>query len=625
MQSKTSFFNKALFLKNLIRFWPLWLFTTLILCITPISTFMSRRDLYHYSFINILPQTVMIDAVSTFVPVYAMIYACLCAMCVWNYLFNRKSAYSIHALPCTRTELFITNYISGIVLMLIPSVIAGGLEIAAVASAYGFSAYGVFMFIGMGLVILIFFFSFATLIAMVVGHIVALPALYLLFNFVALAIEGEFYYLLRGYCPGVKEVYEDSLEFLAPIVFLYNKTNINYIGGNRIETYAEPLKTAIILLIVSVLFVAVSMIIYSKKSLERAGQAISVKLLNPILMGLVTLIGTVGGAAIGTELFVNGNNDKLYEIPIQVIIFMVISAAICYFLSKVIVESTIRVFNKKSFSIFGGIVVAIVVVNLLFYCDILGLTKKTPKLSDIESVNLTVNYGKECLLTDEEAIETVLEVHKAMVMEAKERNHSHRASMMIYSAVYEDNSHWEYSDDEPYMSMGLGITYNLKDGSSFSRIYRDYEIDYRKIAEVGSIEQKIDVLYHNHELLEQLIFKNDKDAVVRDIYLDSMYDIDVYRTIPDNLYAKVVDAIEKDLWNDKLIPTEWYCKDDTGLFINVEFMSKSEEYGYKGYVSFFVTKDCRNILDVLVNEGICTEDFLNEYLHGGNGIYRMMK
>ena len=92
MQSKTSFFNKALFLKNLIRFWPLWLFTTLILCITPISTFMSRRDLYHYSFINILPQTVMIDTVSTFVPVYAMIYACLCAMCVWNYLFNRKSA-----------------------------------------------------------------------------------------------------------------------------------------------------------------------------------------------------------------------------------------------------------------------------------------------------------------------------------------------------------------------------------------------------------------------------------------------------------------------------------------------------------------------------------------------------
>ena len=50
--------------------------------------------------------------------------AIVIAAAVFGYLYQSRSANMIHAFPVTRTELFVTNYLSGLALMAIPQLLA---------------------------------------------------------------------------------------------------------------------------------------------------------------------------------------------------------------------------------------------------------------------------------------------------------------------------------------------------------------------------------------------------------------------------------------------------------------------------------------------------------------------
>ena len=126
MQSKRSFFNKTLFCKNLSRFWPLWGGVSLAGGLLPLYVLLAllSRDRPQLNALDF--SYVLYAAAAMAGPAASLIYAALCAMLVWGYLYNARSVGMMHTLPVDRTCLFVTTALSGLAMMLIPYAVTGG-------------------------------------------------------------------------------------------------------------------------------------------------------------------------------------------------------------------------------------------------------------------------------------------------------------------------------------------------------------------------------------------------------------------------------------------------------------------------------------------------------------------
>ena len=129
MRSKTSCFNGTLFRKNLSRYWPLWGLASFGGAMFPLAMLL---ELLHNGFRFWSPletRQAYYTVLSYGVPVISIVYAILCAMAVWSYLYNARSVGMMHTLPIRREGLFVTNVLSGLTMMAIPYTVTGVLTV----------------------------------------------------------------------------------------------------------------------------------------------------------------------------------------------------------------------------------------------------------------------------------------------------------------------------------------------------------------------------------------------------------------------------------------------------------------------------------------------------------------
>ena len=111
MKSKTSFFNKTVFEKNIKLFWPLWaLYMIILLLMGPLSMWSRYRtaenyygkdwQLYMSGFLS--PAIAMRPTV-----IIIFIMAVCTGMALFNYMYSQKACNMIHAMPVTRTQLYL--------------------------------------------------------------------------------------------------------------------------------------------------------------------------------------------------------------------------------------------------------------------------------------------------------------------------------------------------------------------------------------------------------------------------------------------------------------------------------------------------------------------------------------
>ena len=187
MQSKTSYFNATLFRKNLTRFWPLWGLASFVGALFPLAVLL---DMAHRGW-NVLSAPdftgMYYDAVSA-VPVINLVYAALCAMAVWSYLYNARSVGLMHTLPIRREGLFLTNFLSGLSMTLIPYAVTGVLCVVVSLCGGAFDAKGLAVTVLAVLGESFFYFSSATFVAFITGNAFTMPPLYALLHFLAVLL-----------------------------------------------------------------------------------------------------------------------------------------------------------------------------------------------------------------------------------------------------------------------------------------------------------------------------------------------------------------------------------------------------------------------------------------------------
>lgn len=217
MQSATSFFNRALFRKNLQRFWPLWLGYVLIwLLLLPLPLLNELAD-YHGvpTVADASYYLLQIGAYGGLV--MGAVFGIFFAMAMFAYLTNPRATQGFHSMPVRRETLYATNYLTGLVCMVSALVLAFALAgiTAACFGALNLTALGTALLAAV--LSVLFFYSFAVLCMMFTGQILAAPVFYGILNFLAVGMEylvrtfaGNFLYGYSGYSA------PETFAFLSP-------------------------------------------------------------------------------------------------------------------------------------------------------------------------------------------------------------------------------------------------------------------------------------------------------------------------------------------------------------------------------------------------------------------------
>ena len=227
MQSKISFFNGTLFRKNLARFWPLWGMASFLSGLFPLALLLELMQKPHPNMVPLNFTEAYYSLLAHAAPIISLLYAILCAMAVWSYLYNARSVGLMHTLPIRREGLFLTNFLSGMAMLLIPYVVLGGLCVLISL------AYGCLDPLGLAVTILgvlgesFFYFSSATLVAFITSNLFALPVLYFLLHFLAVLLDWLVSIFAKGFLFGLSGSYSGAVEWLSPTVYLIRKLHVD--------------------------------------------------------------------------------------------------------------------------------------------------------------------------------------------------------------------------------------------------------------------------------------------------------------------------------------------------------------------------------------------------------------
>lgn len=427
MQSKTLCFNRALFKKNLTRFWPLWGGVSALGALVSLTILMELiRRCFQISEVPLNATAAMYSCLR-FVPIISLFFAVLCALAVWSYLFNPRSVSLMHTLPVTRKGLFITNCLSGLAMMLIPYAVTGALLLPVLLLGGLFDPAGVAVTVLGVLGISFFFFATATFAAFCTGNMFAMPVLYGVFHCLAYVIEwmvtefsAFFYYGTTGYVRSVTEIlvpvyymldhliYETTSQtVIDPDGFRHTElTSVTFQGGGAIAMYA----------LVGALLLAACWLLYRSRRSESAGDVVAVGWMKPIFRYGVTFCAALPGGMGLYSLFWSSFQRRVTADVLPMMICVALAGVIGYYIASMLLAKSLRVF-KSAWKGAAATAAAAAALCLLVSLDPLGMETRLPEAGKVEEVYFSVNANGYCggTTADPAAIRSILDTHAAIL------------------------------------------------------------------------------------------------------------------------------------------------------------------------------------------------------------------
>lgn len=507
MRSKTLYFNKTLFLKDLSRFWPLWGGASFIGALFPLAMLSKLLRYGGYAGVSAgapLEMTKLYyDVLQAAVPVVCLLYGLLCAMAVWNYLYNARSAGLMHTLPIRREGLFVTSFLAGAAMLLIPFAVTGTLCVLTSA------AFGLFEPVGLLVTILgvlgesFFYFSSATLAAFITGNAFAMPALYLLLHFLEAILDLLLSNFARGFIFGFSTDYTGFLEFLSPTVYLYRNVSmdaeyreiVNSVGEfvrfELVSVRIENLWIIAVYALAGVALLAFAFALYRRRQSERAGDVVAVGWMRPFFRyGVAALAALLGGQLIYSMFWY----DEYFKVaPLAVVMFL--TGAIGYYGASMLLAKTLRVF-RGSWKGLALVAAGIAVVCGSLKMDVFGAAGRVPEISQIQRAELYVDNNSYTFYPGEEdeLLEQVRAVHAAI---AADRDYILNTKQSDLSVLAED----------ALTHASVSLTYITTGGQEVQRVYY-MPLTRDRLGRSGTYDYLLDQLVNSQEMRLKRIHAN---------------------------------------------------------------------------------------------------------------------
>lgn len=462
MTSKNSCFDRAIFRRSLRRTAPVWGLFCLYELLLPLRLYSYCRgvSVCTEDFFVQAERTILENAV-TGASVVPFVYGGLLAWALFSWLFRTNSAYFYAALPVKRRTLFLTNYLTGLLLCAAPALVSS-LLLWAVGAGFGVSAFlpamQVFAATAMGFLL---FFSFASLVCMVVGQMAAAPLVYGMLNFAAYVLESIVQHLMQTFVYGMPASQTTAAEraaaYASPVFGLLRggfRVATEWIDAGAVGYETDPHLVGWgylgILAGVGVVFAVCAYLLLQHREMERSGDVIAVRQLRPAaLYGFTIGCALVIGVLLVELLSGNASDNFWY-----VLLFLTIGAFVGYFTGKMLLQKTVFVFRSG----WGGFAACCLLLAVVFGAakfDLFGYSRYLPQRSRIAAAGLTRNeYQGLYTSRDPAFIDRVLALHTAAV-EEKPRQEQRKTD-------------YQRGTDQ---TQGFYISYRLTDGRLLQRYY----------------------------------------------------------------------------------------------------------------------------------------------------------
>lgn len=472
MRSKRSCFNATVFWKNLTRYWPVWVaYLAIWLLILPVQL---QNELTRTGVQLLDLRKTALDHAGSTNAILSAIFGIMAAMAVWNYLYTHRSASWAHALPIRREALFCTNFLSGLCGLLAANAAVFLVSLAVEAAGGMVDLPGLLSWLGAVSLCNVFFFSFATLCAHLTGHVLVLPAVYAVLNFVVAAVEFlcRSLYLVLAYGAAFSRG-SLSLSAGSPVLYLIAngyaqrvyETAPDRIGVTNalVEVEYRLWPALLIYLAVAAVMILAALALYRRRNTETAGDVVAVHWLRPVFrvcmcFGMALSLGLLLCEVTG----VTGNRIWGTRKMLAMIPWVLAAAFIGYYAAEMLMKKTLRVF-RKSLPGFFVCCVLLVAGLVLVEFDAIGFESRIPEVGETEQVRVFVSgsAGDAMTFEDPEDIDRVLLLHRTLV-DSKEELERKRNDYYYGDTAYDAN----------WGDFRVELVYSLTDGKELVRAYR---------------------------------------------------------------------------------------------------------------------------------------------------------
>ncbi len=585
MKSKTSYFNGTLFLGVFKRFWPIFAGYFLILAaalpmalannLAWLSYNPSGGNLVLAAAEQVLNTGYLGGAIISFV------FALLIAMAAFSYLYNARSVSMMCSLPIKREGVFLSVFTAGLTGMFFVNLLVFfiSLGVEAIYGAVGFSY--LLQWLLMTCLSNVFFFGFAAVCASFTGHILVLPAIYVVLNFTAVVVEAIVTSLMESFIYGATSSggIENS-RFLSPILEMtlgwrtssvtqklsdgtFIVTDYVYSGWPMLFAYA----------VVGILFSIAAMLLLRRRPMETAGDVVAVRPLKPVFKYCLSLgCALVLGIILFSWVSISGYWGTPLTQIISLIIFMLLGGFIGYFAAEMLMQKTLRVFSGQNWLRFGLVSLVIIALMLCGEYDVFGFEKRLPEADKVESITIT-SGGENAILSQPENIQAAIDLHREII-EGKKENEA-----LLSKSDYQDR-------------YGVSIYYFMEDESM---LLRRYDIQYVEggiidsLNEIMNLKEAVDA---RKEVSVPVSENNIADAYIdyfNPVTMNSEY-LPITAEEAYELYTQclVPDIDEGNLGKVWLVSNDGYRNTVYNATINIIFSNRIADGEYKSHY-FYTT------------------------------------
>lgn len=470
MRSVTSFFNKAIFIKNMKRFWPIW--TLYLIAYTiglPVAiASAAQRPVTLIS----VPQYILNNALYMGT-IMSFIFGIISALAVFSYLFTARSVGAYHTFPIRREGLFVTNYLSGMVWLLLSNVFIFLLTLIT-TSLYGIPQLTVLLqWLLMLTLQCIFFFGFGVFCVMLTGGGFSLVVIYGILNFAAVTLEMLFRYCVSEFTYGISVNGSAIFGVLSPVFEIFSETHVKSIGTAPFRSfYYTGWNTMIIYGAAGLLLAVAALFIYKRRHSESASEFIAIPSLRPVFKYFFAFLGsTLLGSLFYSVIFGLSRHNASIGAPGPMIFCMALGGFFGYYITAMLLKKSFRVFKTTSFG-FLAYTFALIALLMAFEFDIPGVEKYTPLADQVVSLKFNAN-GVSDEIEDKEVINRLVDVQKSLI-----------SNKPIYENYVRNNgTNFDYTD-----SLSVNYSYKLKNGRVIMRQYMLYKAVESNNAIISNLE-----------------------------------------------------------------------------------------------------------------------------------------
>ena len=408
MKSRISCCNAGLLRRTLLRGAPLWgLWTLGGLLLLPLHLLSLFR-------VDSRETTEYLLGITQVGTVLVFGYGLLVAWFLFAYLYNTRTAYHYGSLPLRRETQFLTRYLAGLLFHLVPAAVTALLTIVAAALQGANCAAAAGIFFAVTSLVYLFYYSLAVLIAQLVGHIAALPVLYVVLNFTSVVLETILAAVIQAFTFGMDLGQDLWPDWLSPFFYALRRNLFGYktiwddVTGEFQSVQFNGWVPALIFGAVGLGFALLAFLLFRKRHLETAGDVIAVSFLKPVFLYALSLgSGIVLGWLLSAYLFYNGQNRFL-----TMLICMLLGTALGYWAGQMLLHKSLRVLSKGNWVRCGAVMLVVAAGMLGCRYDITGFSRYVPDAADVQSVMMGYGGG---IVTDREIIEETVALHQQIV------------------------------------------------------------------------------------------------------------------------------------------------------------------------------------------------------------------